>query len=552
VSQDSTRSPLLAVCLIAAGFLAAYHPALDAELDVRDDHEIIRFVSDELIHPSLSEGFGPIRSVWEISVDRDLGQGRFRPAYYFLRFFQVELWGIDSRSWHATRLFIGIATCVFLCLAGRAAGLGWIESLLLAAWSAFQAGSGEIWFRIGPSEPYAVLFLAISLFGLAKAARSGGAGPWDWIAVAAMALMGASKENFVPVIPVLLVLRVGLQCGFDVKSAIPAIRSAWKPLLLGAAVFTAEFALVLSLYARGGYGQGVANQVANPFSPAAWGSLLWAVRARFAYYVPVLGAILAVGHDRFRGRKGNPVSLVLLMLGLAVAIPQLFLLRPEWLGTRYFYPAAVALAAISAVAVQRTRTVKALWLLVVTACIALLIPPALGVFASAQQFSAQTQALKRMTDTVIEQSDPDKAVVLYAHPIWRWEATVGVAHLLGVRGSSSPIYIHFTGDLEKQMGLAAAFLRGQFPGRLDTTSVSEENLEELRGSAGEPLGKALALDNVGSIILLESDQVFAANPPPWFDPERARLVTIQEPAYYQRGFRVALDSPKQAWVQIIE
>jgi hypothetical protein len=535
------RIPLLTLALIGVGFLAVYHPALHSELDLQDDHEIIRIVSDKPVHPDLAGEFGPLDSLWDTAVVRDQIYGRFRPAYFLFRFLQADLWGLNSAAWHAARLAMGLLTCFLLYFAGRAGGLGQAASLLFPAWVMLQGRAGEVWYRIGPSEPYGVLSLALVLFAVVKAAERRGHGPWDWISVAAMAVMGASKENFVPLIPVLLLLRIGLQSRFEFSDALRVTREIWRPLAVGGVFFVAELAVVFYFYQHGGYGRGVVDEAGGGSTSFSLASLLWQAGAGFAYYLPVLLAVAVMAHDLIRGRReGIRTTLAFLALGLAVAAPQFLLLRPEWLETRYLYPAAVALAGMNAVALHRLRFHRWLWVACLVICVILLVPRALSTFAAAHQFAAHTTAIGKMLDTVVREADPDRAVVLYAHPMRRFEATIAMVHLLGIRGFHAPVYVYLADEFRANLRGVGYYLRDQFPERLDTASVSEQELREFEEVASRPVGKALSLDDVGAIILMEPEDQFQEAPPPWYREDPTDVNEFYEPAFYASGFRLRL------------
>ncbi|MCP5115405.1 MAG: hypothetical protein GY953_31645 [bacterium] len=48
-------------------FVIVFLPSIDAELDLVDDHEILRFSSSTPVHPDLPPSFGPIKSAWDIA-----------------------------------------------------------------------------------------------------------------------------------------------------------------------------------------------------------------------------------------------------------------------------------------------------------------------------------------------------------------------------------------------------------------------------------------------------------------------------------------------------
>ena len=302
----------LVLAVIAGCFLAVFYPAAKARFALVDDHEILRFASPAPVHPDLTDHFGPIHSVLFITFARDIRRGRFRPVYYLTRFAQVALLKTNPAAWHWVRLAAGILTCFLLYLAGRRLGLSVAAAGLLVAWTALQEGSTEIWVRLGPSETQAMLFFALALLAITRAAGARKPGRWDAAALGSLALMGWSKETFVLAIPALLLTRLGLEWRRHPEGWRRSARAAAVPLVAGAVLFAGQFAMVLWLYLRGGYGGHVLQSVHRPYSPVAWAAILGGVAGRFSYDLPLGFGALWLLSALFRRRRVS-------RYGLAVA-----------------------------------------------------------------------------------------------------------------------------------------------------------------------------------------------------------------------------------------
>jgi len=548
--SQSLRSILLLLAVISIAFLAVYHPALSARMDSQDDQEILyhtQRVNYDSKTPEILQLTGPL---WVETVRNDLEVGRFRPVYYMLRLAQAGLWGLDMRAWHATRLLLGILTCLLLFLAARSGGLGRAPSALFVAWTALQGAGAEVWARAAPAETYGVLFFSLALLALVKAARPA-SGTWDWIAVGSAALMGLSKENFILTIPVLLAFRVGLESGFDLAKVKSVTLSARKPLTVAMAVFIAELGVVTWTYLQGGHGQMVVDRVGNPYSPAVWAELLWMARARFAWYAPIAAVLFVAAHDRIRGRKGGAKVLWLGLLGAGLVAPQLTLLEPMMVESRYFYPAAIALAGVSAAALRGLEDRKLLQRAIVVLCVVLTFPLALRTHAMARQFAGRTIVLNETLDYVAANTPPGRVIVLYAQPVRRFEAAITIVRYLRLRQSTAPVYIHFTGDYDPGNQLVNLLLGSEFRDRLDTSSVDSATLARLRKTVGDPLGTDLQAGDAGALMLMESEAEFEKDPPAWYDPERSAARDFKEPRYQAGGFRLVLGPPLSSTVRMI-
>ena len=539
-----TRATALALAAIAAAFFLVYHPALEAELALRDDHEIIRYALNERAHPDLPQGIGPITSRWKSAWTDNAAVGRFRLAYFYLRFALADFLATDAYLWHLSQLVLGILTCFFLFMAARTGGLGKAAAMLLVMWVALQGRAAETWVRLGPTESFAMLWLGVALYAVVRAAAGGRA--WDVVSVVAMALMGGCKENFILLIPLLLALRVGLAGGFEWRRMLAVTRAAWKPLAAGTLVFAVEFGITLWIYLRGGYGRDVAGQVAAPFSPLAWLDLLWAMRDRFAYYVPaLLGAVVAVA-GWVKTKRWNRPAIGVGTLALVAAVTQFPLLRVTWIDTRYVYPAVVGLAVLGALGIQALPRRKGIRAAVVALSVVLSVPPALRVYAYATRFTAETKVVDQMLDYVSRNADPAKVIVVYAHPVRRMEACYSLYFQLGFRGVRSPVFLCAADYKDSEVKRILPFLRGSFAGRVDTSCLDETLWTALEGAGTANPGKRLRAADVGGIVVYESEAVFDAAPPPWYRPEDAIRKVFLEPVMEAHGWRLKLGAPARA------
>ena len=156
---DTTKILLtLTISLLFALFL--YGVNLKAQWWIIDDHEIVHFLgSTGKLYPS--EIFGKLMNETEIGMYGKFS--RFRPAYFFLRLVECVLWGGRPALWYGFRIAI-FALFVFAFWFISSKLIGYIFGGLITFHMATYSYWPDIIARLGPSELYAVLGLA--LFGL--------------------------------------------------------------------------------------------------------------------------------------------------------------------------------------------------------------------------------------------------------------------------------------------------------------------------------------------------------------------------------------------------
>lgn len=194
--------------------LASNWPSLSATLGPIDDHEVVRWQGRDgvlglgealRIFPRIEWG------LWGLTA-------RYRPGYFFSRLIEAALLGRHPGWWYMFHTLLQIAVVIALVVVGHAVlrratedsptlaldgTLGvTFHGVCVVAMAVLLAGMpfwNDVVTRLGPSEIYAMVGLAVCVSGIAGVLL-GGRGRW-WI-VAAIGFVGAatSKENF----PILL------------------------------------------------------------------------------------------------------------------------------------------------------------------------------------------------------------------------------------------------------------------------------------------------------------------------------------------------------------
>ncbi|MCP5118779.1 MAG: hypothetical protein GY953_48830 [bacterium] len=281
------------------------------------------------------------------------------------------------------------------------------------------------------------------------------------------------------------------------------------------------------------------DQLSNPYSPAYWVEMLWLVKMRFAYYLPLSVAALLLVYDLVRRRQTPLLELGSLAIAGIWVIPQLTLLIPAWVEARYMYPAVVGIAGINALALvwigQRSR---GLMLVCATACAVVGLLMGMRTNVNAANFTSKTAAFNQMMQHVANFVPPEKATVIYAHPGNHYEASISIVHHLGARRVKSPIYLFPAGDFDITNSLALANMTSRFPGRVDTTALGDDLRQAIEPRLRMSLGKDLTAEEVAVVIVLTSMDQFDKAPPAWFVADGFERRTFQTQAYQVTNFRV--------------
>jgi len=168
----------------------------NATLGMVDDHEIVSFLGpDQKIK---------IEEIPKLLLKTEVGKWgsalRFRPVYYTLRIIESMAWKDNPQLWYGTRLVIfALSLTIGYLILSRLVGV--VPSVVILgyilAWDYWK----DIWTRLGPSEIYAVLGLAVFAWGVIK--------DKIWmIVVGAIVCMGSKENFFFLLLPLLYLLLV--------------------------------------------------------------------------------------------------------------------------------------------------------------------------------------------------------------------------------------------------------------------------------------------------------------------------------------------------------
>lgn len=183
-----------------------YGQTTKAQWGMIDDHEIVHFLgSDRAMH---------VREFWPRLMETEVGSPgkfpRYRPAYYSLRLIETILWGDSVKLWYTARLVIAAVVFALTWLA-LIRWIGFGHGLLVMVWTFTYPYWADIFCRLGPSETYASLGLAICVYGVVQIAAphqpSFARAAIMWILVClGVSIAAGSKENFLVIVPVVWVV----------------------------------------------------------------------------------------------------------------------------------------------------------------------------------------------------------------------------------------------------------------------------------------------------------------------------------------------------------
>lgn len=204
---------LIIFVFLVFGFLA-FTGTLFSGFHFTDDHEIVR-INDFLKHMDFCQV-----AIRAISGDLNL---RFRPFYYFHRYLQTRLFGINFTLWHIYNGLLAAFCAFFLYLFARNANFSFAQSLFFS-FLTLLGPQAVIWWRLGPSETQGMFFLALCLFFLAKSVYAYRYNAlYNLAFVVSLIITSLCKESFIVLIPAILFWKIWLYSSRNKVSFMDAV-----------------------------------------------------------------------------------------------------------------------------------------------------------------------------------------------------------------------------------------------------------------------------------------------------------------------------------------
>lgn len=148
---------LFSLCIV----FTIFGKNIQAQWGPIDDHEIVSYLgTDQRL--SVSELPNILANSEATKPGITL---RYRPVYQMLRVLEVLLWGNNPTLWYGFRLILLVVSVALVCLVLNRS-FGFFLSMLLIIYIFTYQMWADMFARLGPSETYSVLGLALYVFGV--------------------------------------------------------------------------------------------------------------------------------------------------------------------------------------------------------------------------------------------------------------------------------------------------------------------------------------------------------------------------------------------------
>jgi len=487
---------IVIVCLSGAfSYLLTGKQIALANWGMIDDHEMFVFLG-----PNLHLAPGDIWNTLLTKTEVGTLQGRFRPAYYFLKVVEASAFGPNVHLW-----YLANTVCFALFLASiwwttvRFAGV-WLGGALTASIALLSLWA-DVWSRLGPSEIFGAAAVGVMLFAADLVMFSGRPLVRNLGAViltlAAVTLAGL-KETFIPLAaggPALVFILAVIERRLSL--ALIAILSC----IVLASIGAIGFVVSKELHAAGVdyYGRAVGPGVTLAY--AFLGGLDGLLRTAWLWALPLLFlSMLNVVPKRTLAQwiYDSRIAVGIYLFLIAMYAAQCGLYRnlfPQNL--RYDFPAMLLIPLTCCVlacevscrlrgrfpprVINYAQLVAAVFVIfaLVNANIAK-PPPALAVavkrnIESTSAFFDEVQRLVRAA-----KEEPDSPIILEAHGPRAFEAVHAVPAYLHALGATNPISVRFHRDEQAKGAL------------YDRLQAGLTGMQNVNSDALTPLAKSLA------------------------------------------------------------
>jgi hypothetical protein len=516
---------LLPLVAVTAFFALFWGLGVTDRFSFRDEHTYLMFVRPELrTHGQISDDYFRIfDSLGDAIFVGEPFFGRFRPLYWTLVYAEAVLFDGSILAVHLSTLAFGIVTTLLLFRTARTARLPYWIAGLFALWAAVGS-KGDIWWETMVVERYAMLFLAAALLTVVTAARRGQAHALDALAVVWLTLMGLTKEPFVPLIPLIVLLRLALTAYWHAGWNLRRLARHFAPFVGVCALISAALAAgVYNAYRLEGFGARVVGDFGGDSLLVRWLEMLAAPAALYLYLLPALGVALDVPR-LLRTSRGRVLLAAAGVICAGWLVSQLVLYGSRGrLDNYYAYPLVIALAALAALGIaalwSRCGRLPRLLALGVTAAAALVI---LGQASLISLYASRHATDSLQFDRIMRTLEPHLGgggSVVIAEP-WSGSAVnhrrYPILWMAQNGGYLNPVYGYiFHHDPAAWAEIERRYLNNnQFEGRAFPDDFDA-------GSAC-------------CIIALGGDGRIRSEPPAWFDPDDWTYQAIASDIYRVR------------------
>lgn len=387
--RSRTWVDVASVVTALGALLAVLWPLRRMQFGVVDDHDLL-----QLGGPGRRL---PVGDLVPTFLDVQDAAGRVRPVFWAGRLLELVAWGPHVELWYASRAVLACVTLVAVFLVVRryvpgpaAAALALLPVLGLQS---------ETWMRLAAAESYAMPLLCVGLCAITGArarARGPAAAGWGYLV---LVLAAGSKESFVPVVGLVLVVVVLLTWReLQVRDRVTVLTALAATSALGV--------WVLVQVATAGEQYQQERTLASALDVARFE----ASHLDLAWYLVLAALVLTIAGWSLRPRLGRDGRLI----GAAIALgwlSQILLYAGGAQVGRYLYPLAllpVALGVLAAAPLRRTSDLRRVlgWSVV---ALALALPLAVDVPAARDDAVANVAVTRSFHDDLARIRDEVRA-----------------------------------------------------------------------------------------------------------------------------------------------
>lgn len=445
----------------------------------------------------------------------------FAPIGLFYVVATAKLFGGNIEIARLGYLILGILSTFLFFLAGRKMGFSIALSLLFPALSFFGV-QFWVWYNVNSHEPLGLFFMALSFYLIALSAEKGIL--FDFLALLSSLCMSLSKENFILVLPALVVIKLYFLANFqkDIKKIIVKSLLFSIPILL---VFLAEIAYILIVMKGGGRGYAGVSASAGVGAYAQTFFMLFSPNDVYLYVICSLFLLLFMTGGQLLGNLLTFIekNFLLLLLILAIIVPQIVVYTQTGWQLRYYLPAFVGISLFLVLVLVHLKdfapsgTYHFLFALLIT-YLALEMTPKITdnpdqTFRAARNYVSFAQQGEQFTQSIVSQSQPNSLILIVNDPVENVVTPAGLEIYLRKLHGRTNI---------KNLPLSIPF---------DHTAVSEQRISNAPNTFAAIEDKT-TIEHIA--IMPHREKLFLHEQKAWFDPAKYNRFAFWKLVHYAK------------------
>jgi len=323
------KNIILLIILSSALSISMFGENVNARWWVIDDHEIAYFLGSD---HTLTLGEIPEKLLNDTEISLYPYSPRFRPVYYIFRLLETWVWGDKPGFWYAFRVLIfAFFVGLFWYLVSQKVGsvIGGFTTFYMAS----QTYWVDIFGRLGPSECYAAIGLAILGWGVYEIYKSNKTIGW-WNLLIGTVVCSGTKENFLfLLLPVAYISWDIFKSGGVnfIKAALAICSCAWMAWIGSVVFISARF------YGRDVYSNSVGIRDRLYTLAEVFGRVDVLVLLSICVGLMLLHRSIRMKTLALSNISKNTLAIVI--ISTFIYISQIFIYDGDWpVGTRYNFP----------------------------------------------------------------------------------------------------------------------------------------------------------------------------------------------------------------------